>query len=279
MTNTILNTMALKFFDLDELIVQHSLSALGKLPKKRDVFVAGGIATQLYNLDKRELLRPTSDIDLPDISNEDFKEFVAGKGNELKEILEKEGYKVQLKRGHYSNNVLVRKDSELFSLNFTRYNKELHDKTAHITKREYENSSSINLPWNTTQKLKIIRPEDILANKSKRVSSADESIISKEGILYSIFLDYAKNGDFKHLEMPEWDLKKWCKKLTSKQNELNALDLPENGLEKTEAFQSYKLNKDLYDLSLMSNFIFKNPSKFNRAYFDQAKSELMYDRG
>jgi hypothetical protein len=274
--------MVRMFFDAHEPIVQRTLECIAEIsnslpPDERPVIV-GGMAIQLYAYDQRSLLRPTSDVDILDVMNHPYEEFSRGIGADAVPYLGSFGYQIQLKRARDQNELKIMKGQnahaeELFFAHFTRYAEELFKSTKQVSLREASNARESRLPYDTssgTVKLKLI--EDIVPYKIKRIRTSLESLTKMgetEEPLHRALLLSAEEGDWESLA--GFSLPQWCQNLTLMQADLQS-DISEGSLQKRRT--KYKLNKDIYDLCLLSQVISGKPSLFNRAYYLTAKREV-----
>lgn len=261
--------MALVYFTIEDKIVKSSLVALSKSSRKSNSLVSpiltGGIALQIYCKDFNEFLRPTSDIDLiyvPRIM--DFDEFSEGIGQKIQKNILKQGFQVQLKkiRNRFNYQVKVmdgqgKKAKGLFFIHFDQLSPELYKKTGFITLEEAKNSNSIQYEGHP---LHIKKIEDMIPHKLKRL---------KKSIHYTGFDSPLEESLFHNAENLEWGelakipLDNWLNNIIVMQNELTASVEPRS--------HKYTINKDLYDLCLLSRYIEGNSGSFNKAYFLKSK--------
>lgn len=267
------------FFDVHERIVQKTLESLADASLLMDAtqrpVIVGGIAIQLYASDERGLLRPTSDVDIIDPQNSEYLDFVRGIGSTLRRDLREDGYQVQLKRGRDKNEVKIMHGqheaaTELFFAHLTRYSPEVFGRTKPVTEREVQNASTLELPYG--QPIKVKRIEDMLTHKIKRVRRSLRELAKMGALgeldpLYASLFSAAENSDWD--ELAKLELSAWCNGITKVQNAMVAHAAPD-----TSDKLRYKINKDLYDLCLLSRIIGGKPDLFNRAYFESAKREV-----
>ncbi|MEK6839314.1 MAG: hypothetical protein AABX72_00055 [Nanoarchaeota archaeon] len=268
------------YFDAYEPIVQKTLEYVAELSASAPVaeerpVVVGGMAIQLYAFNQRPLLRPTSDVDILDVKNRAYEIFSQGIGVEAARYFKKSGYQVQPKRARDENELKIMKGQnahaeELFFAHFTRYTPEMLELTGHVSIREAKNAREMSLPYNSSKTVKVKLIEDMIPYKIRRVRRSLEALTKSgeaEEPLHQALLQSADNAEWESLI--GINLPQWCENLTLMQADLQK-EVNGSVTKKTK----YKLNKDLYDLCLLSEVILNNPSLFNRAYYLSAKREV-----
>ncbi len=267
--------MVREFFDIQEKPVRDTLESLaiaGAQEGESRLVLVGGMALQMYATTERDLLRPTSDIDVLDPANRSYEVFRGGIANSMIAELRKRGYAAQSKRGKAKNEVKVMKGQnaraqELFFAHFTRYSPETFKRIAQVTEREVAYAKELVLPYEGSQcTIKVVSPEDMIPYKLRRL----KNYMEKERIedpIYGVLL--AQVEDFNWEELAKIDLRDWCERLTTMQSRIaghNGETTPEKG--------RYVVNKDLYDFCLLARVFESRPELFNRAYLLQARDEV-----
>jgi len=260
--------MVLVHFTILEDVVRNSMDALSDIStqdKSTSPIIVGGMAVQLHCPERKELLRPTGDIDLlylPRIS--DYQEFARGLGGEMQNALRARGYQVQLKRTRSSYEVKIMKGQqakaqELFFVHFECLPQGQQDNL--IDKREAENSVELG---EREKSIYVIRIEDIIPRKIRRIRRVLEEQGEKADPLHRSLYKLADSGDWGKLA--QYTLEDWCTAITTMQAGFS--------ISQKVPPRDYVINKDLYDLCLLARKVDGQPHLFNRSYYSVARSQI-----
>jgi hypothetical protein len=259
--------MVLRFFTIDDVIYKNSINVVSSVttdsPYDSPV-VVGGTAVQMYasKLNVSELYRPTCDIDLhylPSVSS--WQEFSLGIGGQMEKLVKSKGYQCQLKKGRnlYEVKIMNGQNNNAKELFFIHFDQDI-GVTSDVNKMQSENSDIFEFE---NKQLYIERVEDLLVRKIRRIGLNIKQISASpvEGTIYL----QAERGDWKSLsKYPSVD---WVDNLTTMQNDFpDDLHLPP---------KRYSVNKDLFDICLMSRYIEGFPGSYNKSYFLELKSILL----
>lgn len=264
--------MVLQYFTLENKIVKDSLEAILNSKKNEKLVIVGGMAVQFYCNDPR-LRRPTSDVDILLKPNMSFEEFINGFGKKIQEYIIRKKYQCQLKRARSANEVKImdgqhNKAKQLFFIHFTRYSDEFLQKYDSISERELTHANELTIP-DLDLRVYVKRIEDIIPHKLNRLKKYIELLEDplKKTLVYS-----AEESDWDALAKFKGNLYKWNEEITLLQSKLEKE--PQDRL--TQA--CYIVNKDLYDIIILSIRIVLDKENFNFEYYISAKEEIKKKR-
>jgi hypothetical protein len=166
-------------YNLKDDPVLDSLTAISRISDGHQTCVVGGMATNLYCWP--EIPRSgTNDIDLNTVTYLTKNKFHKGIGRDLSKELEELGYSPRLWASGRNFGMNVTDDDEKGVLFITLPNRSRKHYKSHlpIMDREYENSMEIEIPNREGEKIRVIRPEDIIAPKLRRLGLKDVLDIS-----------------------------------------------------------------------------------------------------
>src|SRR3989339_1390951 len=260
--------MLFQYFNINDKIVEKSISSLAKvtdIPENSPIIV-GGMAIQMHCSSDKEYLRSTSDIDLvykPEINS--YNDFSNGIGGKIKEQLDETEFQSQLKKIKHRDKYVIKimngqgnNAKELFHM--------------HIDKSPFTKNENIakldQLLMNTAVKYAVDnnyvflpRPELIIARKLNRLK---RKLNSSESTLEKSIYNNAEHGKWGNVaKIP---LHPWLDLIITQQNKITN--------EKDKKYYNYHINKDLYDLCLLSHQIEGKPGFLNKAFYLQAKNEI-----
>ena len=260
--------MVLLYFTLKDKIVKEAMGSLSPAGKNRDEcpVVVGGMAVQLHCQDMIDRVRPTSDTDviyIPEINS--YSDFSSGIGGEIAEHIKSHGYQVALKKVKHRPNCEVKimdgqgnKAKERFFIHFDGVptNK---PKSCNINKRQVENASEIGYSGSSVY---VLRPEDILASKLKRLKRKMIDAGDVSGLEQALF-NTADSARWS--ELAKTPLEPWLDHIIDVQNSFP----PEQVTLPTR----YVIDKDFYDICLLARKIEGTDGMFNKAYFANARNQ------
>ncbi|MEM5802376.1 MAG: hypothetical protein QXO57_00225 [Candidatus Aenigmatarchaeota archaeon] len=250
-----------KYTIRDEL-VRSSLEAIAN-SSPEGLFLAGGMANQLYICRiYPELLRPTHDADfgrVPPMNRSLLEELYRNCFGVIRKYNprrgnDREGFFIQLKE-----------DENPFFIHFERPSKKYWEKNRRIRERELDTANEVYIP-DTTSKLKVVRPEEIISSKLRRIYFvASKGLLTQE--LQNLY-DKIKKGQFD----VEINFLEWLKHLIQLKNSLSGYFevSDEHG---REARLRYNAEKDLYDILLLKKLADAGEIDFNERYLRQILKE------
>lgn len=257
-------------FTLDDKIVTDSLVATSTYAS-RDGFqksaVIGGIALQMYAQQALpQYKRPTHDLDLIIIPHLTAEGFRRGIGQEMVSLLPQYHPKVNILR--YVNEVKLTDPEEIpFFIHSPKWTERGYERKAKTLERQISNANRLLVP-NTAYEVPMVRPEDIAADKTRRLLDLDMrgELSLQKGAAYRA----VRKGNLGILA--EGDLETEHQTIQQKKNLLpSAYDRGE--LEFRQALADFRASKDLFDLSLIAKLAATHAIGFDEKYFSQALEE------
>jgi len=264
--------MIKKYTIKDEVVVDslYSLSQLEESLEERKIAVAGGIANQIYTQQLKEYLRPTNDIDLatwPFLDREEFNKMASYIVDALREM----GYLAYIgPKKHNNYEIRVKDDDNELLIHFDRFSKKYFERVGELELEKIKSAKGIEFELNSYQNftIYILRPEHVLNGKVKRLKRASESRSftndEKEIYKYILNLDFDKLSEYKILPM-----------LDELIEERDILTLMEgtNNEKFYERLIRYKIEKDIYDICLLSKVIVAGLVEFDKDYYNKIRKE------
>lgn len=256
--------MVMAKYTLNNVIPTETLSSLEELYKRNnnhDCIVVGGFAVQMYS-PYRSLLRGTNDLDiiLPKIiSNEEFKN---GIGSSLKEILEEKGFNARLRKGHRAYEVDLEEAEGNFCIHLSRFSPSYWKRSKDWKQREAKNAIRKTIKDIDTSLL-VHRLEDVLANKARRLRKLDS-----EGYITGKNRNYWSNlQNYEFNKLAENDLEGKLNHIELLKNQIPTVVNRKNK-EAYDTLKDYKVEKDIYDVSLLSRAIVEGYETIEKEYLD-----------
>lgn len=248
-------------FDLEDKIVLDSLASLSAV-KDYEPVVVGGLAVQIHCRKKPEYLRDTPDLDILPPENYHYEHFMMEVYPRVSEFLKDSGYQVQPKRGRGNHCVKVmdgqnKPDSKTFFMHWTHFGSEVYDGFRDYVKKQISHSKTEKL--GNLAKVRVAALEEVLPLKVRRAIRFGRDKLDVVGPLYDLLTTDAESGEWQNLA--SISLSKWKLKIEDMQRRLG------KGLtcEGKEIAETYKLNKDLYDICLCSRVF--NEGLYGLDYF------------
>ncbi len=251
-------------FTLNDSIVKESLKAVSDNAHARyaakKVVLAGGMANQLYNSDRPQLLRPTTDIDFsvyPIFRNSDFRDFEPYVSGNLT------GYKPSSRTSSRQYEIRVNDNGYPLFIHFDpKPSASYLERISKWLERTHENANEIESAEVGT-KISVIRPEDFLVGKMRRLAYAETNGLVPEDLKGA--LKRVKNRDFDFL--PQEKLAQFLEEVVHERDVLPSF-VDANGEELRKRSMEYKVRKDLYDISLISSRL--AGLGFDEQYYDSS---------
>lgn len=200
-------------YNLSDRPAVDALRALSLASEDHELAVVGGFAVRMYvarhgSYDEMAKDRRTKDIDVDATEHYSKPAFRNGIGRELSSYLEQMGYYPDVwTKGHRNFGVdVVDEDpnGKLF-ISLPRRSEKNYSIFKDVVKREYDNSIEIPIPNYEKQKIRVLRPEDIVPAKLHRFRPKD--VIDLK-LLLKITNDYS-DMPFDLRYFKEADLQ-WC---------------------------------------------------------------------
>ncbi len=257
--------MTSKFTVVDK-IVGDSLAAADSYREQYQYYkpvVGGGIATQLYTYPNfPDLLRPTSDLDLfikPKLNPAAFRNAV---GKNLAKLLEE--YKPQVSVLRHVYEVKTEdKEGHQFFIHSYKWTENNWEREKNNVERQVSNASPLSIP-NLDRTVYTVRPEDILADKVRRLGKTEEQCK----------IPTKFNGNYRAVRNRNWDtlgeqdLNEWLPLVVQQKNRLPGyFDRGED--EFRNAVNEYRVYKDLFDISLLVKLASNKKIDFDEAYLSK----------
>ena len=263
--------METKFTIENDLLVD-SLKAISEYREnggKYDLVIIGGVATQLYASYSRypEFLRATHDIDLNTNTRikgkVDFRENI---GNPIASHLTDYNPEVTT-RGFYSVK-LTDEENTSYLIHMVQYGKQFFETKRHGLERQVSNANMIRYPKFTPQnnldfKIKIVRLEDIIAGKEKRIQHLKERGLNT----YEEETNLLEERDW--VKLGEIELSSRLKHVNIERN--NLLAYMDGGRPKNKKeLNRYNMEKDIFDICLLSRLFTEGKLNFDESYYEEA---------
>ena len=260
--------------------VKASLHAIGHYTLQSEspsLLVLGGIALQLHAIDAYPgLTRPTHDLDLDINTSLKKSEYRARIGEPLAARLN--AYNPQVKTSDTYTVMLQDADGTPFFIHAPHYNTSgLYNRKRPAIERRLANASSIQIPaeWNSAEnesgssgayRIRIARPEDIAADKTRRIIQS--SAVMPENL----------NHDYHALLNRDWGAlagQELAEKLDSTINMKLSLPAYHDAGKSIyrNARMQYNVMKDLFDIALISKLMAGKTIEFDEFYYDSILHE------
>lgn len=245
-------------YTLNDELVRESLKSVSQharaLYDPKRVVLAGGMANQVYNSDRPHLLRPTTDVDFsayPTFTRRDFRNFESGAKEKLvryKPVPKADGrqYEIRVEENGYPFFIHIEPKPTAKYL----------ERVRGWLEATHKNSNEIFSDAVGT-KLSIVRPEDIVIGKLRRLGYAESNNLVPEDM--KKLFGRVKNRDF--APMPESELLVFLDEVVKDRSVLPSFVDADNSEFRRRSME-YKARKDLYDISLIS-------CKFSQLGFDE----------
>ncbi len=247
-------------------LVQHALQVSQNIPG-RPMIIVGGMAVQLYNSDL-SLNRPTDDIDiLPQqkLSTKEFREEVAPYFTQHADEL---GMAVDDIKGHRSYELAYSGEGERpFFVHLSYFSENYWKRHESWKQREIDNSSVRD--FGDRGKAIVFRPEDILANKLRRLRN-----LYSKGHITGKNLDVfhaLRHGDVEGLAAI--DLESRLEDVQDRRWDI-IQSLAGQKYADNEQVEPYKVLKDTYDIGLLGRCLVRGEYDFSPEYYGVATQNL-----
>lgn len=258
-------------FTLKDRLVKESLKSISELDNEDlNIIIVGGVACQLYSVSP-DFLRPTSDLDsLPSyqISSKEFRESV---GKDISSHLAKLGYPITLGKKRFSYELGTKEDNEPFFIHIARFSDSYFKRHKEWKQREIDNAKVIYVPEIEGRPLLIHRIEDVLANKARRLR-----MLEREGYITDENLEeWQKFQDEDINKLGSVDLNKkleYIKQIRGSLVNITKKNFTTN--QSQSRINSYKVLKDLYDITLLSRTILEGEELIDIAYLRESLAAL-----
>lgn len=183
-------------YHLIEPPILDSLSALGRIPERRNLVVVGGTALSLYCYEKLPTgIRKTDDVDASSKEYLTRNQFNTGIGLEIYNVLEKMGYKPHIMKSHQDFSVRVVEQTDLYDAFYIcvpRKSRKYREIAEKRILREFGNAVELKVP-ETEDKIFVAKFEDVLAPKIQMMREKDVEDIK-------MALKFGPELDMKYLE-------------------------------------------------------------------------------
>lgn len=252
-------------FTLRDRVLQDSLASLASYEDLANtkLVVDGGIASQIYINDHfPNLLRPTHDLDLLAAHRFTQREFKEQLGEYFKTLLGIYSPEVHVLRHNYEIK-LKDKGKNLFFIHTYRWTIGRFDIEKRNMERRVSNSTRVKIP-NSEGEVYVVRPEDIVHGKLRRLKKLEE--LGK--------LTEECKGRYGDLVCRDWeslasqDFSELLGKVMEKKNRLPAfLDASREAFK--SALDDFVCSKDIYDTSLVSLLSSLGLIEFDESYYDR----------
>ncbi len=254
-------------YTLNDKLVRDGLASVARV-SPHGIYLAGGIANQLYIYPHYPgLLRPTNDADFARTQPIDHATF-----DEIYEASKTPLGQYKLRRGRDREGFFIHlsDDTLPFFIHFEKTTKPHWEKVKGTKERQYSTSNEVVIP-ETTSRIKIVRPEEIVLGKVRRLS-----YLAKKGMLtpesyrsYQVVVnrEFEKLGDL--------DLSAQLSKLSDLKDSLSG-HFEASVEQGTHARQVYNGEKDIYDISLLFNLIAVRQVGFDDAYYDDILKDVTF---
>ena len=168
-------------YNLSDKPALDALRALSRASENHELVVVGGVAVRMYvarhgGSDEMSKDRRTKDIDVDTTEHYSKPVFRDGVGRELASYLEQMGYYPNIwTKGHRNFGVDVTYDDSngILFISLPRRSDKNYSIFKDVIKREYNNSIEIPIPNYESQKIRVLRPEDIVPAKLHRFRPKD----------------------------------------------------------------------------------------------------------
>lgn len=253
----------------------------GKEDLDETLVLVGGIATQLHSFPyvarelRRDLLRPTSDIDLIRINKQQHREFKSETYPIIQEYLDR--YNTSVRKGRMSHEIgLIYDGDERGDLNIHlfRASKKRYDAALPKMRHDIYNSIELELPeivYPEGGKIRTVRFEDVLAGKSDNLVE-----LTRKGYVPNTQIEIVETlleGDVESISLR--DLNSYRARSDEMKHLL--LDRTQEIDDKethNPRIQIYRAFKHLYDVILLSRTAGEGLAPFDLKYFKDAGKEI-----
>lgn len=254
-------------FTLKDRLVQQSLKKISILnAKRRDLMfvVVGGMSVQAYATSSN-FYRSTNDIDLMlsrNISTSEFREDI---GKEISDSLDADGYRTLLGKTRYGYEVRINNGNQDFFIHLGKFSAAYMERNNQWKQREFKNAKEVYLPELDRYPLVVHRIEDVFANKARRLRK-----LKSYGYVVGPDLqewDRFTEEDFESLG----NINLMAKLNHVMQMREKLIDIgPENFSQNIDALNTYKVAKDLYDISVLSRAVIDGTESLDNLYLRNA---------
>lgn len=256
-------------YTLEDCVVRDCLEAVSQTSERipdLELMLVGGIANQMYCPEK-ELYRPTNDIDIAPSRIVSHQEFGQGLAPMITDYISSKGRSAQASKTRYSFELDLSLDEPLF-IHISRYSKPFFERAKQQKLREIEHSRLLQIPY-SDKSIKVVGPEDLIVSKIKRLKRLEHAIdfAMNQRIAY----DSLKDRDFGFLA--KQDHAGWLGALLRDKNYLTQIITKERFGEYTHHINRYKVEKDLYDISLLLKGVVSETVPFDEDYYDAALAD------
>jgi len=257
--------MASKTFIVTDKIVSDALESVENYRKTSDknrLVVNGGIATQLYVQPHFPyLLRPTHDLDIepnPRLSAETFRSDV---GKIIGECLKSYNPGVSILRHVYEVKIEDERKYPFF-VHLYKYSANGYERNRKNLERATSDANRIKIP-NSDESVHVIRPEEIIAGKGKRV----------EKIANILEIPEEFKDIYNHIRKKEWeklDEKELVPVIISlvRQKELLPAQFDRGEEEFKKKLDEYRISKDIFDIGLLTRLAATRKVEFDEKYYE-----------
>jgi len=265
-------------YTVNDKLVQDSLRAISfsNSISNIELILVGGMASQLHlRKDYGDFLRPTHDVDtVPSrpIVSHDFKGSLR---EHMFAFLQNEGYKTTNgKKTRYGFELIINDQNDIFFIHLNKYPKSIYEKNKKTKDREAENavefeiSSAENIKY--SNRVRAFRVEDIITNKIIRLKKLESHRV----------MGPSERENFNILKMERFDnlaninFNDYLVKLIEERAEMQKIAYD------TEKFNNkigtYKIRKDLYDISLLAKGVVDKKLTFDQQYYKNALSDIKF---
>jgi len=252
-------------FTLKDKVMQHSLKALSSYEEVGNdrLIVDGGIANQLYvQPHLPDLLRPTHDLDLLPECRFTYRLFKEKIGEYFKTILQMYDPEVSVLRHNYEVK-LTDQNGNPFFIHAYKWTQKRFEQERRNLERKAANANEITIP-NSAKPIYVVRPEDIVQGKTRRLKKLDEK---------GKITEDCQEG-YRSLRERDWetlagqDFTELLEIVVRKKRLLPAF-LDGSREEFNKALDDFVCSKDIYDIALISLLASIGVVDFDERYYDQ----------